>query len=488
MEIPNDIEGLRGLVIQLLERVEKLESENAQLRLENAQLRAEIAQLKAENARLKLENAELREKLKLKSHNSGKPPSSDGLAKKSIVPKPKGNNQGGQFGHQGKTLKRSEKPDQIIIHHAAKCRCCGREFSLSEVEQITASRQVFEIPEPKIEVIEHQVGVISCCGEQHYGAFPRGVKKAAQYGERIKSLAVMLNVEHRLPIAQVKKILNQLYGSSFNQSTVLNAMRECFAGLAPLEKRIKSEIIESETVHFDETGVRVEGKLKWMHVASNELWTHLFVHQKRGGEALRSEPSVLKDYRGRAVHDCYSSYFQFEKVEHILCNAHLLRELERLKESGSEWGKLMQRLILRMYEISQRGQAELKHRARWERLYENICEMGEREEPPPRKGNKGREKSSFGRNLLNRLRKYRDSILEYAFCAEVPFTNKQAERDLRNVKVKQKICNSFRQAEGAEVYARIQGFVSTLKKQKMNILQELVNVFQQRDITFSDAR
>jgi transposase len=159
-----------------------------------------------------------------------------------------------------------------------------------------------------------------------------------------------------------------------------------------------------------------------------------------------------------------------------------------LKESGSEWGKLMQRLILRMYEMSQRGQAELKHRARWERLYENICEMGEREEPPPRKGNKGREKSSFGRNLLNRLRKYRDSILEYAFCAEVPFTNNQAERDLRNVKVKQKICNSFRQAEGAEIYARIQGFVSTVKKQKMNILQELVNVFQQRDITFSDAR
>jgi transposase len=157
---------------------------------------------------------------------------------------------------------------------------------------------------------------------------------------------------------------------------------------------------------------------------------------------------VIKDCRGRAVHDCYSSYFQFEKCQHILCNAHLLRELERLKEAGSRWGKLMQRLILRMYEMSQRGQAELKHRARWERLYEKICEMGEREEPPPTKRQKGREKNSFGRNLLNRLRSLRDGILEYAFCVEVPFTNNQAERDLRNVKVKQKSPTVFAKRKG----------------------------------------
>jgi transposase len=481
MEIPNDIEGLQRVVIQLFERVERLESENAQLRAENAQL-------KLENAQLKVENAELREKLNLKSHNSGKPPSSDGLAKKSLVPKTKGNNQGGQFGHQGKTLKRAENPDQVIIHHAQKCQCCQRQFSPSEVEQIVASRQVFEIPEPRLEVIEHQVGMISCCGEKYYGEFPLGIEKAVQYGERIKGLAVMLNVEYRMPVEQVKKILNQLYSSSFNQSTVLNAMRECFANLEPIQERIKGEIIESETVHYDETGVRVEGKLNWMHVASNEFWTHLFVHQKRGSEALRSEKSVIKDYQGKAVHDCYSSYFQFEECQHILCNAHLLRELERLKEARSNWGKLMQRLIYRMYEASRRGQQELKHRARWELLYERICQAGEREEPPPKKGKKGRAKNSFGRNLLNRLRKYRAGILEYAFTAEVPFTNNQAERDLRNVKVKQKISNSFRKAEGAENYARIQGFVSTLRKQKMNVFQELVNVFKKKDITFSYAR
>ena len=148
----------------------------------------------------------------------------------------------------------------------------------------------------------------------------------------------MLNVEYRMPIEQIKKLLRQLYASSFNQSTVLKAMRECFANLESVEEEIKGNILAGETAHFNETGVRVEGKLKWMHVASNELWTHLFVHQKRGGEALRSAKSVIKDDGGQAVHDCDSSYFQFERCRHILCNAHLLRELERLKKAGRVMG------------------------------------------------------------------------------------------------------------------------------------------------------
>jgi transposase len=309
-----------------------------------------------------------------------------------------------------------------------------------------------------------------------------------QYGERIKSLAVTFNVEYRMPIEQIKKLMGQIYASSFNQSTLLKALRECFVKLEPVAGRVKEKILESELAHLDETGIRVEGKLNWMHVASNQQWTHLFVHQNRGSEALKSAESILKEYRGKAVHDCYASYFLFEGCQHFLCNAHILRELERLKESGSVWGELMQRLIYRMYEASQKGQEELKHRSRWEQLYNKICDLGDLEEPPPKKGKRGREKNSFGRNLLNRLRKYRDGILEYAFNPKIPFTNNQAERDLRNVKVKQKISNSFRTQEGAKIYARIQGFVSTLKKQEMNIFQELVNVFKQKDIIFSHGR
>lgn len=467
MEIPNDIAGLQRLVTELLERVAKLESENAQLKTENAQLQ---------------------KKLHLKSHNSDKPPSSDGLSKKSVLPKKRGNNQGGQFGHQGKTLETVAEADEIIIHHAAKCVCCERQFTISDVKKIVSKRQVFEIPPPKIEVIEHQLGEIRCCGQKQYGSFPSGVTKAVQYGARIKGLSVMLNVDYRLPLEKTANLLFELFGCSLNQSTILNATRECFEQLEPIEMNIKSELLKSATNHYDETGVRVEGKLNWMHVASNQLWTYLFVHQKRGTEALRSEKSVIKDYTGKAIHDCWESYFQFQNCQHIICNAHLLRELERLKEGGSNWAKLMQKFIYGMYEASGGGQIELKHRERWERLYEKICGAGEKQEPLPKKPKKGRAKNSEGRNLLKRLQKYQVGILEYGFQAEVPFTNNQAERDLRNVKVKQKISNGFRQRVGAENYARIQGFISTLRKQKMNVFQELVKVFKKKDISFSFAR
>ena len=290
MEIPNDIQGLKELVGKLPERIEKLESENAALKIENAQLKAE--------------NGELRERLEKKSHNSHKPPSSDGYSKKSVLPKTKGNNQGGQFGHRGKTLERVADPDQVVVHHAEKCLGCARKFELSEVAKIVAKRQVFEIPEPKLEVIEHQLGEITCCGKRQYGKFPRGVEKAVQYGERIKGLSAMLSIDYRMALKKIKNLLGDLYGCEMNQSTILSANRECYEKLEPLEEQIRGGLLASSTNHYDETGVRVAGKLNWMHVASNRNWTHLFVHQKRGSEALVSEQSIIKDYTGEAVHDC----------------------------------------------------------------------------------------------------------------------------------------------------------------------------------------
>ena len=297
----------------------------------------------------------------------------------------------------------------------------------------------------------------------------------------------MLSVEYRLPIKKIKNLLGDLYGCELNQSTILSANREGYQKLDREEKQIRAELLGSPINHYDETGVRVAGKLNWMHVSSNEKWTYLFVHEKRGKEALGSEKSDLKNYTGEAVHDCWESYFQFKNCRHIICNAHLLRELERLKENGSRWGRMMQKFIYTLYEASARGKKELKYREKWESLYQRICRRGEKEEPLPQKNKKGRDKNSFGRNLLNRLKKYQAGILAYAFRAEVPFTNNQAERDLRNVKVKQKISNSFRKTEGAEDYARIQGFISTLRKQEMNVFQSLVNVFKEKDVSFSFA-
>jgi transposase len=467
MELSDDIQELKQIIAQLLERISQLETENTQLKAENEQLRRRLG---------------------LKSHNSHKPPSSDGLAKKPALPKVSGKKNGGQVGHAGKTLRSVENPDEIVVHHAPECRCCGRKFSLADVEKIVQKRQVFDIPIPKIEVTEHQLGEISCCGEKYYGEFPAQVESSVQYGNKIKGLSVMLNNEYRLPLEKVEQLLRQLYGVSFNQGTMMSANEECYEKLEPIENRIKAEILASETAHFDETGMRIEGKLNWLHVASNKWWTYLFTHRKRGKVALESEQSLIKDFENNAVHDCWESYFRFENCRHILCNAHILRELENLKERGSEWGKEMKEFIFELYEASEKGGKVLTKRAEWEARYNQICEKGEVEEPPPEVKPKGRPKNSVGRNLLKRLKKYQAGIMEYAFREGIPFTNNQAERDIRCVKIKQKISNSFRSQTGAANYARIQGFVSTVKKQEMNIFAEIVNVFDNKNISFQMAR
>lgn len=467
MEIPNDIQELKNLVMVLLAR---------------------IAQLEEENEALKVENAELRRRLGLNSHNSHKPPSSDGLSKKSALPKESGKKNGGQVGHIGKTLQSVENPDEIIVHHATSCRRCLRRFSLAEVENIVQKRQVFDIPEPRLAVTEHQVGEITCCGEKYYGEFPPEVTSAVQYGNKIKALSVMLNSDYRLPLEKVENLFADLYACSFNQSTVISANQECYENLEKVEQHIKEELVASPSVHFDETGMRIAGKLHWLHVASNHLWTYLFTDKKRGKEALMSEKSVLKDFTNWAIHDCWESYFSFEKCRHILCNAHILRELESLKEQGSNWGKRMQEFLLAMYEASQRGQKVLENRKEWEAQYEEICAAGEVEEPPPKPGKRGKPKNSVGRNLLKRLKKHQAGIMEYAFTEEVPFTNNQAERDIRGAKIKQKISNSFRTQQGAENYVRIQGFISTIRKHEMNVFQAIVTVFNKKAISFQVAK
>lgn len=348
MKLPDDLQQLKDLVSQILARVSFLEAENKTLKAEN------IA-LKAENAELKAENQELRRRLDLNSHNSHKPPSSDGFKKKPALPKKRGNKSGGQKGHPGKTLAMVEKPDLTVVHHAEKCVECEREFRSEDVGKIVSKRQVFDIPPPKLEVVEHQLGEIICCGQKQFGVFPEDVGNVVQYGVRIRALSVLLNNDYRIPFLKLEKLFADLYGCSFNQSTAVMSNERWSEKLEPIEQEIKGFIRASKAVHFDETGGRVADKLQWFHTACTDLFSYLFVDEKRGEEALTSEQSVIKDFENWAIHDCYGSYFKFEKCRHALCNAHILRELENLKEQGSKWADSMKKLLLEMLERSEKA-------------------------------------------------------------------------------------------------------------------------------------
>jgi hypothetical protein len=287
-ELPNDIGELKALIKELLERIAQLEAENA----------------------------EMRRRLGMDSSNSDKPPSSDGYQKKTVkpgLPKDKERAKGGQEGHKGATLKRVEKPEHVQVHIPEQCQCCGRHFRPEEAP-VWQSRQVFDLPEPKLEVTEHRIGQVECCGISQCGQYPVEVTANVQYGSGVRALITKLSVEHKMPMEQISGWFEDVYGYELNRTTIAGILARGNHLAEAIESQSRASLHEAGTVHFDETGMRVEGQLQWLHTASTETHTHLFIHKKRGGEALNSEASVLKDFTGTAVHDCWSPYFNFEEA------------------------------------------------------------------------------------------------------------------------------------------------------------------------------
>jgi transposase len=446
-ELPNDIEELKAIIAELWEKLKHLERENA----------------------------ELRRRLDLDSKNSHKPPSSDGYKKttKPGIPKDEKHPRGGQKGHEGKTLRKVSQLDHVEVHLPARCECCGRSFTEEDKYEILQSRQVFDIPEPRLEVTAHQIGEISCCGVKQKGKYPKAVRAPVQYGAGVQALVTKLSVDHKMPLNQISQLFTDLYDYELNSTTIETALKRGYSLAESLENQNISHLLAQEVVHFDETGIRIDGKLRWLHVASTATHTHLFVHEKRGQQALESDASVLKDFKGRAVHDCWSSYFKFEGLQHALCGAHLLRELNNLIENDSLWAEDMHEFLLDLYKNTYPTAKSEQIREH----YHIILAQADLEEPPPQASKRGRPKQSRGRNLFNRLKRYEEGVLAFALDPDVPFTNNQAERDLRGAKVKQKVSGCFRTLAGAHTYARLQALILTLRKQEIHIFSSLRSLF-----------
>ncbi len=453
--------------IELPETIEECHSliKNLWLIIQNQQAEIDL---------LKHEVSELKERLQQNSQNSNRPPSSDGLNKPNPKPafKPKKKGRGGQFGHRGKTLKRVVEPDVVVECEPISCQCGAANWS-AEFE-VAEARQVFELPEPRLEVIEYRKIKRRCrCGRVSCGEFPARVVAPVQYGERVQAMVSLLSVGGCLSFGKIGQLFADLYGYELNTATSQTMVNRTSA-MMPMEA-IKSEIIKSAVVNADETGIKENGKLKWLHTASTDKLTYQFVHLRRGTEAMRDEKSILPEFTGVLVHDCWASYFSFPQMRHAICNAHILRELTGIIENHqSNWGRRMKELLLEMYQASDYGKGIIQERESYQQSYQEILRHGEVEEPAAEKVNpKGKWKRSKGRNLLERLRKYEAAVLRFAAAAEVPFTNNQAERDIRQVKVKQRTSSGFRATSGSESFSRIHSFVSTLRKQGRKVFEEL---------------
>jgi transposase len=292
-----------------------------------------------------------------------------------------------------------------------------------------------------------------------------------------------------LPSARTCEILSDIVGASVSEGTLFNTRSQCFEQLAPIASSIQAEIVNSPVVHFDETGMRVSGKLWWLHVACTDGLTYYFVHQKRGGEAI-DEMNILPQFQGKAIHDGWKSYQGYD-CEHFLCNAHHLRELIFIGEQYQQAWAIQMLILLGsikyMVDEAWLNQTPLAIDVlnTLEARYRTILEQGFTANPPPpppppnkhRPTPRGRPKQSPARNLLDRLQTQQASVLGFMYNFDVPFDNNQAERDIRMVKLKQKISGTFRSESGAQMFCRIRGYISTLRKQGFNVLDAFVSLF-----------
>ena len=423
------------------------------------------------------------------SRNSHKPPSGDGFDKRTKSlrlnsEKPSG----GQAGHPGSTLEWSETVDWVEPHDVATCGCCGVSLSEVPVEQWLA-RQVFDLPAIELQVTEHQVAVKCCqqCGQQNQGSFPVEANNVVQYGPRLKGMRVYLMESQLLPSARTGEVLSDLFGVQVSEGTLYTSRRQCFEHLAAVEQTIPATLRNASPVHFDETGMRVQGQLWWLHVACTERLTYYFVHPKRG-QAAMDEMAILPAFSGQAVHDGWKSYAGYE-CEHFLCNAHHLRELQFILDHYGQWwayhlSLLLVTILHQVNAAKAQGQTALptEQLTALETRYHEILEQGLAVNPLPTASpegpkKRGRPKRSPPLNLLMRLQSQPASVLGFRYDFAVPFDNNQAERDLRMMKLKQKISGCFRSEAGARMFCRIRGYLSTLRKQEQNVLEALIALF-----------
>lgn len=458
------IVGLNEHITDLNERIESLESE-----LNDA--KEEIRNQKAI--------------LNQNSQNSNKPPSTDSFVMKKIKNDEKKSDRlpGGQKGHPGSTLKVFDSPNEIVNHRLCNCEYCGHSLLQTEVK-CYEKRQVVDIPALNYIVIEHRSEIKKCpyCSLVNKAKFPDNITKPVQYGPRAFSVAVYLRDFQLIPYGRISKAFKDLFGLTMSPATVKSAENKCFQNIKEVTDQIRKRLIREDVICCDETRMRVDGHNDWCHTASTDKLTYYFHHKSRGSEAMNDE--ILPEYRGTVVHDFWSSYFKYPMCKHAMCNIHLRRELKGVYENlKQDWALEMSEFLAEskkyIDEIRKLGNKIKDEEAETlKERYDRIIMKGIMENPPQlipesRKGKRGRPKQSKAKNLLDRFIKFKEEILRFTSDLRVPFGNNQAERDLRMVRVQQKISGTFRIPQGADAFCRNRGYISTIMKNMMSVIDSL---------------
>src|SRR4051812_28067429 len=399
---------------------------------QGGRMAAQDARIVEQDARI----AELERQLAASSRNSSKPPSSDGLDK----PSPKslrgrsGRKPGGQPGREGRTLRQVSTPDEVVVHEPGVCAGCGADLPTDDLPAGMIRRQVFDIPQITVRVVEHRLLSRRCaCGAVTQAPAPAGVAAPVSYGPHAAAIAVYLCLGQHLPVERTAGLLAELFGTPMSVGTVAAWTHRAAAELAPFTTAVRAGLAEADLVHADETGLRVAGRLHWLHVASSTGFTALFCHRKRGTEGIDAA-GVLPGFTGTLVHDAFAPYARYPAGRHALCTAHLLRELIAVVDShtahppaGADtppdwcWAAQVIDALLALKAITDTGTLpDPEVLAAHRRLIVSAALIGASAEAGP-PGAVGRRHRALARRIHDYLR--------FAIDTRVPFDNNLAERD-----------------------------------------------------------
>jgi len=447
----------------LLTRILELESRMAALERENSLLKAKLA---------KYENPK-------NSSNSSLAPSQDKYKKTRSLRGKSNKSKGGQQGHKGNSLEMSTLVDEVIDHKVEECENCGEQLDCSGSSY--HSRQVFDLPFIKIKVTEHRAlkQVCKCCGKENQGKFPKGVKRSTQYGPRIKAWSVYLQNYQMLPYKRSQELIYDLLGHRISCGSLANFQIQCAKDLQGFKGELYQALLQSPILHVDETGVGINGKNNWIHVRSTNRLSFFSPHAKRGKDAIEAI-GMLPLYKGTLIHDRLSSYFKYD-CDHGLCNAHILRELLYVEQAfKAPWAKKIRELLIR---AKQKKEKETISNSYYNRVVKKYLQLIR----PVIKAYDKTYKKTEEQRLAFALDRHKHLFLRFLKYPEVPFDNNQAERDLRMIKVKQKVSGGFRSSDYAQHFTLIRSYIATIKKNGENVCQQLLNAFLKQPFLIPDA-
>lgn len=387
-------------------------------------------------------------------------------------------------GEKGFCLEPRADPDRVLTCRPSSCLGCGADLAGAPALGYRA-RQVFDLPPIALHVVEHRAESRECsCGRVTTAAFPAEACAPTCYGPGVAALGAYLLGRQHLPVERAAEAMADCFGAPVSTGYLAGLLPSAAERLQGFTASVRAGLAAADVAHFDETGARVAGSLRWVHVAATDTLTLYHLDSSRGRAAMDAG-GVLPGFTGTAVHDGLVTYRQYQHAAHALCNAHHLRELIGIGElTGQDWPTAMADLLVKLHQQVQAAKAAgaqdlSRQRLAWyRRRYRALLAEGQAlNPPPPRTGKRGRPKLGPAAALLARLDEHQHDVLRFATDFAVPFDNNQAERDVRMVKLQQKISGGWRSHTGATAFLTVRSYLSTASKHRQHALTVLRDLF-----------